>query len=288
MSWIWIFPFLLTLTLSLVFYPLFSRRGCRPLPLGIEGNYKEELLQSRDGLLRQLKEIQLEETDSSEESISIRESLERELALILGRLDTQTASESTTQSEPSLERSTIDIAFGSAVIVLLLALISGLYILIGTPKDVPPSEPTQSVTQQDIKDMVIKLEKRLATEPDNIEGWMRLGRSKAFFGDLPGAIKAYNHVLSRQPDNLVASSTLAELLVQSGDAGQMAIGVGMFREILKKDANNPGALWFLGGVSFRDGQTQEALALWNRLLPLLKEGSEARSTVLQAIERAGG
>ncbi|MBF0418527.1 MAG: hypothetical protein HQL86_09805, partial [Magnetococcales bacterium] len=86
MSWIWILPIILLISLIGVFHPLFTRRGHAPLPVGLEGDPRVELLSRRDSLLVQLKELEYEGSADADQKAA-RAGLEQELIGILSRID---------------------------------------------------------------------------------------------------------------------------------------------------------------------------------------------------------
>lgn len=289
MSWFWILPALLTLTLVAVFQPLFSLRGNRPLPQGLEDNLWEDLAQQRERLLRQLKEWQLE-AESDAESVSIRAGLEQELAGVLNHLDRLGPPPQPTvegEGEPPQVRRPVDMAFGMVGFVLLAVLAGGIYLGLGTPV-VDPSQTRAAAphtpSQEEILAMVAQLAERMKKEPDNITGWLRLARSQAVIGDVAEAIRAYTHVLSRQGDNRQAAVGLAELQIQSDSAEQVKQGSASLEVMLEKDPNHPEALWFLGALAVRAGDIPRARELWQRLLPLLQPDSPPRATVEKALQ----
>ena len=79
-----------------------------------------------------------------------------------------------------------------AAAFLVPTLAATLYGVIGRP-DLPDQpvaarqeQPGQTPAQPDVQQMVARLEARLATSPDDLEGWLMLGRSRAVLGDAPG------------------------------------------------------------------------------------------------------
>ncbi|MEO5338913.1 MAG: tetratricopeptide repeat protein [Magnetococcus sp. MYC-9] len=296
MLWIWVFPALLMVSLAIVFQPLFSRQGQRPLPQGLEGDARMELLQQRERLLRQLKEWQLEEgREASGEALAIHSGMEQELAAVLARLD-RLPGEQRPEGKGSallpVQRSAVDMGFATAVLVLLMALATGLYLGLGktvsmAERGASPGMGGAAPTQEQLLSAVQRLSQRLEQEPDNLSGWLHLARSHATLGNLPEAMRAYRHLLSRQGDHLEATLGLAELQIQSGEGEQIAQGRAALDSILARDPNQPDALWLGGAAAARAGERAKAVALWQRLLPLLQDPSEARSMVEAAIQELG-
>ncbi|MEO5351705.1 MAG: tetratricopeptide repeat protein [Magnetococcus sp. XQGC-1] len=289
MLWIWILPVVLCGTLAVVLQPLFSREGNRPLPVGLEGDPWAELTRQRDRLLRQLKEWQAESGGDAED-LAIQNSMEQELAAVLARLDQLAAAAVPGGSGPLSRGDTpwnrLDMGFAAAILVLVVVLAGGLYLTLGRP--LPPSAAAMGhpPAQEELLLAIDRLAQRLQQEPDNLSGWLRLARSQAMVGNTAEAKRAYAHVLSRQKDHAEASVGLAELQVQSGVEAEIRQGVAALEGILEKNPAHPEALWLVGAVAARAGDMARAIDLWQRLLPLLPEGSEARVTVEKSIAEA--
>jgi cytochrome c-type biogenesis protein CcmH len=86
---------------------------------------------------------------------------------------------------------------GFASVISLLAI--ALYLLVGTPKALDPQAET---AQLSIPEMVVRLEKRLQKNPDDIQGWRMLGRSYTVMQNLDGAMDAYGEAYKREPANV--------------------------------------------------------------------------------------
>jgi cytochrome c-type biogenesis protein CcmH len=142
-----------------------------------------------------------------------------------------------------------------------------------------------------IESMVARLEGRLIDNPDDPEGWKRLGRAKRVLGDLAGAREAYGRAAEGAPDDLAALAALAEVLVEErGSDGPLpAPAVTVYERMLEVDSGNPDALWFLGLDAARAGRTGKAIGFWSRLADLLPQGSDEHRELSQRIaELAGG
>ncbi|MBF0189670.1 MAG: tetratricopeptide repeat protein [Magnetococcales bacterium] len=290
MSWIWILPALLITALVGVFYPVFSRRGGDPLPAGLEGDPGQELAARRDGLLMQLKEIELE-GDPDPISRASRVSLEQELAELLPRLDALEKTPAPTASRGAMlatatPKGPLDIAMAIGV-MLFTSLLAGLmYLLMGTPREIAPASG-QAVTSRDIAIMVEQAAQRLKSTPDDIPGWTRLARSYVVMDRPDDAMAAYAHILTRQPDAVDARVALGELELQSPDPLKNRGGIDRLQALLTQHPDHPEALWLLGGAAFRAGERDKALSHWTRLKSLLPADSQALKTVEQAMAQAG-
>jgi cytochrome c-type biogenesis protein CcmH len=287
MLWIWIFPVILLASFASVFYPIFSKTGNSPLPVGLEGDPLAPLTFERDMLLRQLKEISLD-SDSAGEDDSIKIRLESDLAAVLVRLDELKKSLDSTTKSKKPARSQKPTNKGWAVSVMLLAALcsAGLYLVMGTPKVIPPTKAPAAASGPDIKAMVQQLAERMQKEPENRQGWMQLARSYGVLEQYDKAVTAYTHLLTLNPDDIDVAVALAGIQVRSGDAEQLSRGLQLFKDILGKDPDRKEALWFLGAMAMQVGERDIAIDKWQRLLKQLQPGTANYKSVEEAISQA--
>ncbi|MEO5334706.1 MAG: tetratricopeptide repeat protein [Magnetococcus sp. YQC-5] len=286
MTWIWILPVILTIALAGVFYPVFTRRGGLPLPAGLEGDVRLELASQRDGILMQLKEMELDAGATDPLTATNRAELEQELALVLTRLDATANKQATVPSVITAPRSPVDISIAFSSMLLVAVLTGGSYLFLGTPEEIAPGVESK-VVPAEFAAMVDQAAQKLQATPDDLPAWMRLARSYMVLNRLDDAMKAYTHILTRHPDALDAAVGLATLHMQSDNPQLHVQGIKRFEGILARQPDQPEALWFLGGAAFRAGDRDKALVLWRRLQPLLQPGTPARKTVDQAILEIG-
>ncbi|MBF0136645.1 MAG: tetratricopeptide repeat protein [Magnetococcales bacterium] len=297
MSWIWILPALLGITLGVTFYPLFSRRGSMPLPVGLEGNPRVVLEDRRDMLLRQIRELELTGGETTPPSGNdpgagtIRADLEEELGSILDQLQTadRTTSPAKTADNP---RNAVDIAAGISVLLVITVLSGGLYLFLGTPFPPQASAMRQASPHgaggnaPDINTMVTNLAAKMRQNPDDLVGHIRMGRAYAVLERYTEAITAYTHVLTRDPQNTDAAAGLARILVESDQEDQFKRGVELFQGVLQQQPNHLEALWVMGSIAFQTGDRDMALTQWRKLLKQAPADSPMRQEVEQAIRQA--
>lgn len=283
MTWTASLPAILTVALAGVFFPVFTRRGNSPLPIGLEGDPKGELMTQRDAILTQLKEMELDASNQDAESAILRLQLEQDLGAILTRLDTLKPITASIQAVAPA-RSPLEIAIAFIVMLLISVLTGGLYLLMGTPEEILPATAQQTLPDDFIL-MVEQAEKKLQTTPEDVTGWMRLARSYVVMNRPDKAMEAYHFVLANHPEEMNAAVGLSELQLQSQNPQLKAQAIKRLEEILAKDPHRPEALWFLGGAALQAGDKNKALKLWHQLQAELKSDSPARKTVEQAIQQ---
>ncbi|MBB5519320.1 c-type cytochrome biogenesis protein CcmI [Amphiplicatus metriothermophilus] len=138
-----------------------------------------------------------------------------------------------------------------------------------------------------IESMVAGLAARLAEQPDDLEGWIMLGRSYAVLGDAAKSAEAYERAAALDPDD-------AMLRVAQGRA-LLALGAEEGREFdpaareafeaaLRIDPDQPFALYFLGLAARAAGDVDTARAHWEKLLAQMPPDSEEAASLRALIE----
>jgi cytochrome c-type biogenesis protein CcmH len=161
-----------------------------------------------------------------------------------------------------------------------------------TPAPGPTAEDVaaaQSMTpdqqQQMIREMVSGLAQRLESNPNDIEGWKRLGRSYLVLNEPDRAKQAYGRAVALAPTDVALLGDYANAsLLAPGPASLPSESIGAMREVLKNDEFNPAALWLVGLAEAEVGNKQQAVSLWERLLPRLETGTPGYETVRDRIE----
>ncbi len=147
-------------------------------------------------------------------------------------------------------------------IVLITGSVAGLYYAVGSP-DVP-SGASQA---PDVNQMVASLAARLQQQPDDVNGWLMLGRSYMTLGNYTEAARAYDRAV--QLESAQNAQTLVALGVALVEGNQRQItprAVSMFENALAIEPNNPEAL-FWGGISaYQSGNPSLAADRWELLL----------------------
>ncbi len=152
----------------------------------------------------------------------------------------------------------------AAVCVFMVATAGGLYYFIGSP-----GVPSGAGSTPDVSEMVSSLADRLKDNPDDVDGWIMLGRSYQTLGQFDDAVSAFESAIAleegRNPQTLVALG-LALMAQQNGQVGDRA--VRLFENALALDPNNPNALFYAGGAAAQRGNTALAADRWEILMGL--------------------
>lgn len=156
----------------------------------------------------------------------------------------------------------------TAVAVPLIAI--SVYLKVGTP------DPEQAqlaaleargggdMPTTDIDALVDRLAARVASEPNNPEGYAILGRTYRELGRFEDAAQAFKRLTELQP-NAEAYSSLGEALsaMQNGRVTEEAHAALM--SALTLDRNDPRARFYLGLEQAGNGNPKNAIAIWREL-----------------------
>jgi cytochrome c-type biogenesis protein CcmH len=164
----------------------------------------------------------------------------------------------------------------AVVIVFSVGLAAGLYYKIGEP-----GMPSGAGSQPQMDDVIESLAKRLEDNPDDVNGWIMLGRSYRStqrFGDAVAAFeKALKLEQGKNPETLVVLGIA--LMEQQG--GQMTDrSSSLFENALSIQPDNTNALFYAGTAAERRGDLSLAADRWEKLL-----GMNAPPEIQELLER---
>ena len=175
----------------------------------------------------------------------------------------------------------------AALLVLPLAVLV-LYRGVGTPEamnalalDPLPAE------EHDMDALTEQLRSRLSEDPEQVQGWILLGRSYKTLQKYPQALEALqtaNRLVPNQP-LIVVELVEAELFA----SGNPRVNPGMVARLEQAIAQDPTlqkGLWLLGIAAAQSGDDQRAIGWWQQLAKSLEPGSEIAQTVEQQIALA--
>lgn len=265
-------------------------RPLRVAPAATAVTEHSDLEQLRDRLIAQLNELDVERADRGIDSSVARDEelrLSAELAAVLRRLD-GVAPASTTTAAALSRRTGLQVA---AALAALLVLGGGLYawqnagnirgFMLAARSGVDSTRVPPMVFE-----MVTRLEKRLAEQPNDAEGWARLGRAYAVLENKDKALSAYAKAYALAPDNVAVLSDYAWLVFNNDPSMTTGLVHDLYAHLYQLEPQHPDALWFLGFAAYQQGDARKAVSLWERLLKQLPAEDPARQHLMQAIGSA--
>ena len=173
----------------------------------------------------------------------------------------------------------------------------GMYKHLGSPEAFAPqlaeaTAPTGGADllgapmQDRINGMVQKLAARLASNPDDAEGWMMLGRSYIVLDRFEDARTALEKAAALKQDDPQLLVDLADALAMTSSQSLAGRPTELIARALMIDPNNQKALWLAGTAAFEQGSYAEAVQLWRQLATQLPAGSETARTMAANIAEA--
>ena len=144
-----------------------------------------------------------------------------------------------------------------------------------------------SERQEFIQSMVQRLAERLEDEPDDFDGWMRLGRAYSVLRKNGEAAKAYGRAFNLRPSDPGPLEAQIAILIRAVTPGEAIpeTMLGMLRKLETLQPDNRRALWLLGMADANAGRRSEAIVRWERLQGLLSSESRERERIKIAIEK---
>ena len=140
--------------------------------------------------------------------------------------------------------------------------------------------------QSMIRGMVEGLAARLAENPEDREGWLRLARSYEVLGEYGRALDALAGAARRFPSDPDILAGYGKALIEDAGPGAPVpeAAVALYRRVLEVDGGHADALFITGLAEAQGGRAGEAIAVWRRLLAVLDPASPARAEVSRRIE----
>jgi cytochrome c-type biogenesis protein CcmH len=136
-----------------------------------------------------------------------------------------------------------------------------------------------------IRGMVGQLAARLEEEPDDAEGWRMLGRSYEVLGEPENSAEAFGRAADLRPDDMAAQLDYATALLDAaGSDAPPPEAVARLEKVVARDPSNPDALFYLGEIAHRQGETAIAILYWQRLLAQLPPNSDQHAWLKSRID----
>jgi cytochrome c-type biogenesis protein CcmH len=177
-----------------------------------------------------------------------------------------------------------------AIPVLVLGvpmLAVGLYVLAGDYQAIDRPAVQETAVQPNLESMrqlVDRLAERMEANPEDLRGWLMLGRSALMLGQAERAVNAYaqaNRLAPQDPEVLLAYADVLARVTKKF-AGRPT---ELIKAALEINPEHPQALWFMGLAEMELGATAKALEYWDRLAAKLPPNSEEAKALQRLITK---
>lgn len=171
------------------------------------------------------------------------------------------------------------------LLVLLPMLSLLLYVSLGDINALSKVElqQTQVKAAENMAAMMDKLRQRLQQQPDDVEGWVMLGRSYGFLQQYQNAADAFARADKLKPDDVEIMLQYANNLAMARGGSMKGEPEQLIARVIEKAPDNANALWLAGMAMAEAGDFAKAKQYWQKLLQLLPPDAEGLSQVQQML-----
>lgn len=232
---------------------------------------------------------------SEEQYQQDRQEFERRLLEDVAATDQPTASKNSNRRK---------LAYVLALAVPLVAVV--FYLRVGHPSafsatpapagrstEAPPATaPAANATDeggfspQRIEANVAALAKKLEANPNDVSGWIMLGRSYSSLEKFSEASAAFKKATALKPDDADLLADYAFALAMANGKKLSGEPTAALKQALKIDPENPKALELAGAAAFEAEDFQLAIKHWQKLLDKTSPDSEIGGALIERIEEA--
>ena len=163
----------------------------------------------------------------------------------------------------------------------------------GRSKEAPPemAEGANATDEggfspQRIEANVAALAKKLEENPNDVAGWIMLGRSYSSLEKFSEASAAYKKAAALKPNDADLLADYAFVLAMANGKKLSGEPTEILKQALKIDPENPKALELSGAAAFEADDFQLAIKHWQKLLNKTSPDSEIGRAVTERIEEA--
>lgn len=188
-------------------------------------------------------------------------------------------------SQPASHAPNRKLAVALALALPILGLLA--YGQLGDPRALDPAQTVAQpkMTPDQIYAMVDQLAEKMKANPDDMKGWLMLGRSYKTLGRYPEAVAAYakaETLIDQDPDLL---ANYAETVAMANDNMLAGKPVQLVEKALKLDPKHGHSLFLGGAAAMEAGDSKKAIAYWEALLPQVEPGSEIDQMLRGSIDK---
>jgi cytochrome c-type biogenesis protein CcmH len=131
--------------------------------------------------------------------------------------------------------------------------------------------------------MVAKLADKMKADPNNLEGWMMLGRSYKVLQRYQEATDAFAHAYQISGDKPEVMLPYAEALAFANNNDWGGKPMALVTKALSLEPENLNALWFAALSNAQQGDKKSALGFLKKLESVLPEGSPDKQQIHELI-----
>ena len=140
--------------------------------------------------------------------------------------------------------------------------------------------------QMTIEEAAAKLEQRLQSEPDNVDGWFMLAKTYMVLKQFDKATQAFEKTLALVGDNADVLLPYVDALAMTEGGNLTGRAKPVLDKVIRMKPNDPMALWLAGTAESQQGDYKAALTYWYKLRPLLAGSMNDLTQLNELIQNA--
>ncbi len=149
------------------------------------------------------------------------------------------------------------------------------------------SDQTRMAGNSDLNSAIDKLKKRLLENPDDVRGWMLLGRSYRSLRQYVNAAEVYGRAYGLSGEDSEIGTEYAEAVILASDSKITPLAEGILKDALRDDPMSAKARFYLAMLKAQLGDLEGAMQGWIDLAVISPPGAPWMSIVNGQIQRAG-
>jgi cytochrome c-type biogenesis protein CcmH len=141
----------------------------------------------------------------------------------------------------------------------------GMYMWVGEPDALNPMavQSSEKGDPAQLLQMAESLAQKLNDKPDNLQGWVMLGRTYRTLEKFDASVQAYDRALKLSADDDLKLERV-EVLAMKSQGNFEGEPWNVIRDILQRDPQNYGALLMAGSASYSHEKYADALKYWQQ------------------------
>jgi cytochrome c-type biogenesis protein CcmH len=191
--------------------------------------------------------------------------------------------------QPARQRTPLAAAVAVGLSLPLLAALG--YWQLGSPAALGEAatmaaDSAHSITPSQMASLVERLAARMEQSPEDLEGWVLLGRSHGALGNYDRAAQAYARAAQLAPKDAALLADYADTLAMAQGRKLAGEPMALIKRALEADPANLKALALAGSAEFESRNYAAAIGYWERLLKDVPPQSEFARSVASSIDEA--
>ena len=274
-------------TLGLLIWPLRKNRGSASYARQAQNiHYAKERIKELD---EQLENASISATDYEALKLEIENTLANDIDIDNIEAD-QTSDANSQSNKPVIAALCVSLPIAALVVYSIVGMPESFRLLAEQKNPSPQQHQTNpsNVAPEQINQMLVQIEERLKTNPNDVKGWTVLSRTYISLGRYDDAKRSLIKLMELQGESAAILTTIADASGLSAQGNLVGEPQQYLERALKLDPNFTQALWMSGLAAAQQKDNATAVKYWEKLLPLMGAFPEQQAELRQLIKTSKG